>query len=67
MLDHLDPPGKIKLLVKITSQILGGTCVDAIDVTKEEGACVLKDALYVIGSDRLRILSFDRHGDDDQQ
>lgn len=67
MLDHLDPPGKIKLLVKITSQILGGTCVDTIDVTKEEGACVLKDALYVIGSDRLRLSSFDRHGDDDQQ
>lgn len=66
MLDHLDPPGKINLLVKITSQILGGACVNLINVTKEEGACVLKDALYVISNDRLRPSSFNKHGDDDQ-
>ncbi|OAD60819.1 Condensin-2 complex subunit D3 [Eufriesea mexicana] len=67
MLDHLDPPGKIKLLVKITSQILGGACVASIDVKKEEGSCVLKDALYIISNDRLRPSSFNRHNDDDQQ
>ncbi|XP_076626582.1 condensin-2 complex subunit D3-L [Colletes latitarsis] len=67
MLDHLDPPGKIKLLVKITSQIFGGTCVDSVDIKKEEGACVLRDALYVIGNDRLRLSSFHKHGEDDQQ
>nr|XP_003708229.2 PREDICTED: condensin-2 complex subunit D3-like isoform X1 [Megachile rotundata] len=67
MLDHLDPPGKIKLLVKITSQILGGTCVDSINVKKEEGVGVLKDALYVIGNKRLRPSSFNKHSDDDQQ
>ncbi|KZC13302.1 PREDICTED: condensin-2 complex subunit D3-like [Dufourea novaeangliae] len=67
MLDHLDPPGKIKLLVKITSQILGGTCVDSIDVKKEEGAYVLKDALYVISNERLRPSSLNKQGDDDQQ
>ncbi|CAK9810096.1 Condensin-2 complex subunit D3 [Anthophora plagiata] len=67
MLDHLDPPGKIKLLVKVTSQILGGTCVDAIDIKKEEGAHVLRDALYIISNDRLRPSSFNRHTDDDQQ
>ncbi|XP_076755757.1 condensin-2 complex subunit D3 isoform X1 [Xylocopa sonorina] len=67
MLDHLDPPGKIKLLVKLTSQILGGSCVDMIDVKKEEGACVLKDALYIISNDRLRPSSFTKHGDEDQQ
>ncbi|KOC70860.1 Condensin-2 complex subunit D3 [Habropoda laboriosa] len=67
MLDHLDPPGKIKLLVKVTSQILGGTYVDAIDVKKEEGAYVLRDALYIISNYRLRPSSFNRHVDDDQQ
>ncbi|XP_076160819.1 condensin-2 complex subunit D3 [Ptiloglossa arizonensis] len=67
MLDHLDPPGKIKLLVKITSQILGGTCINSVDVKKEEGAGVLKDALYVISNDRLRPSTFNKHGDDDQQ
>ncbi|XP_054008702.1 condensin-2 complex subunit D3-like [Hylaeus anthracinus] len=67
MLDHLDPPGKIKLLVKITSQIFGGICLDLVDVRKEEGACVLKDALYVISNDRLQPSSFHKHGDDDQQ
>ncbi|KAK9304774.1 hypothetical protein QLX08_003981 [Tetragonisca angustula] len=67
MLDHLDPPGKIKLLVKVTSQILGGTCVDSIDIKKEEGACILKDALYIISNDRLRPSSFNRQNDDDQE
>nr|XP_034191850.1 condensin-2 complex subunit D3-like [Osmia lignaria] len=67
MLDHLDPPGKIKLLVKITSQILGGTCIDTINVNKEEGVGVLKDALYIIGNKRLRPSSFNKHTDDDQQ
>ena len=67
MLDHLDPPGKIKLLVKVTSQILGGTCVDSIDIKKEEGACILKDALYIISNDRLRPSSFNRQSDDDQE
>ncbi|CAD1470510.1 unnamed protein product [Heterotrigona itama] len=67
MLDHLDPPGKIKLLVKVTSQILGGTCVDLIDIKKEEGACILKDALYIISNDRLRPSSFNRQSDDDQE
>ncbi|XP_076233511.1 condensin-2 complex subunit D3 isoform X2 [Calliopsis andreniformis] len=67
MLDHLDPPGKIKLLVKITSQILGGFCVNPINATKEEGACVLKDALYIINNDRLRPSSCSKHGDEDQQ
>ncbi|XP_043579056.1 condensin-2 complex subunit D3-like isoform X2 [Bombus pyrosoma] len=67
MLDHLDPPGKMKLLVKVTSQILDGTCVDLIDIKKEEGAGVLKDALYIISHERLRPSSFNRQGDDDQQ
>lgn len=66
MLDHLDPPGKIKLLVKVTSQILGGTCVDLIDIKKEEGACVLKDALYIISNNHLRPSSFNKQNDDDQ-
>lgn len=67
MLDHLDPPGKIKLLVKVTSQILGGTCVDSINIKTEEGECILRDALYIISNDRLRPSSFIRHSDDDQQ
>uniref|UniRef100_V9ICR5 Condensin-2 complex subunit D3 n=2 Tax=Apis cerana TaxID=7461 RepID=V9ICR5_APICE len=66
MLDHLDPPGKIRLLVKVTSQILGGTCVDLIDIKKEEGACVLKDALYIISNNHLRPSSFNKQNDDDQ-
>ncbi|XP_078045821.1 condensin-2 complex subunit D3 isoform X2 [Augochlora pura] len=66
MLDHLDPPGKIKLLVKITSQILGGVCADSIDIKKEEGMYVLKDALYVISNERLRPSSLNKQTDDDQ-
>ncbi|XP_031844598.1 condensin-2 complex subunit D3 isoform X2 [Nomia melanderi] len=66
MLDHLDPPGKIKILVKITSQILGGTCANSIDVKKEEGAYVLKDALYVISNERLKPSSLNKQSDDDQ-
>ncbi|XP_033321757.2 condensin-2 complex subunit D3 [Megalopta genalis] len=66
MLDHLDPPGKIKLLVKITSQILGGACADSIDVKKEEGMYVLKDALYVVSNERLRPSSLNKQTDDDQ-
>ncbi|XP_033184726.2 condensin-2 complex subunit D3 isoform X1 [Bombus vancouverensis nearcticus] len=67
MLDHLDPPGKMKLLVKVTSQILDETCADLIDIKKEEGSGVLKDALYIISHERLRPSSFNRQGDDDQQ
>ncbi|XP_076654472.1 condensin-2 complex subunit D3 isoform X2 [Halictus rubicundus] len=66
MLDHLDPPGKIKLLVKVTSQILGGACADSIDVKKEEGAYVVKDALYIISNERLRPASLNKQTDDDQ-
>ncbi|XP_076289240.1 condensin-2 complex subunit D3 isoform X2 [Lasioglossum baleicum] len=67
MLDHLDPPGKIKLLVKVTGQILGGACDDLFDVKKEEGAYVLKDALYIISNERLRPTSLNKQTDDDQQ
>ncbi|XP_026670475.1 condensin-2 complex subunit D3-like [Ceratina calcarata] len=67
MLDHLNPPEKIKILEKVTSQILGGTCADTINVNLKEGSCVLEDALYIISNDRLRPSSFTRHSNDDQQ
>ncbi|XP_066593956.1 condensin-2 complex subunit D3 isoform X2 [Prorops nasuta] len=54
MLEHLDPPGKLKLLVKLTNQVLGGVCNGIIDIKTDEGAWILKDTLYILKNERLQ-------------
>ncbi|XP_043500715.1 condensin-2 complex subunit D3-like [Polistes fuscatus] len=62
MIEHLDPPEKIKLLVKLTTQILGRIFNGAINVTSQEGACVLKDTLYILNNEHLQLfLSSNKH------
>ncbi|KAG7196530.1 hypothetical protein KM043_018554 [Ampulex compressa] len=68
MLEHSDPPGKLKLLVRLTGQIIAGASMGTIDVEKEEGACVLKDALYIINHDSLHLSSsLSKYADDSQE
>lgn len=70
MLDHLDPAAKFKLLVKLTKHVLCEICDgDAIDIKKEEGACVLQDTLFIISNNRLQLTSIttERHRDDPQE
>ncbi|KAL2727295.1 condensin-2 complex subunit D3-like isoform X1 [Vespula squamosa] len=62
MIEHLDPPEKIKLLVKLTTQILGRVSNGTINVTSQKGACVLKDTLYILNNERLQpFLSSNKH------
>ncbi|KAI4496113.1 hypothetical protein M0802_007980 [Mischocyttarus mexicanus] len=62
MIDHLDPPEKIKLLVKLTTQILGRVFNGTINVISQEGGCVLKDTLYILNNERLQLfLSSNKH------
>lgn len=54
MLDHLDASAKLKLIMKLTKNILGEICNhDTIDITTEKGECVLKDTVFIIGNNRL--------------
>ncbi|XP_012225278.2 condensin-2 complex subunit D3-L [Linepithema humile] len=66
MLEHLDAPARFQLLVKLTKYILREMCIgDSIDVTTDEGACVLRDTMFIIGNSRLQLSSFsERHKDD---
>jgi condensin-2 complex subunit D3 len=54
MLEHLDPPNKLKILIKLNSEILEGICEKSIDTKHSEGACVLKDVIYIISNDRMQ-------------
>ncbi|EFN86812.1 Condensin-2 complex subunit D3 [Harpegnathos saltator] len=59
MLDHLDPPAKFQLVVKLTKYILCEICDgNSIDLEKEEGACVLRDTICILCNDRLQVSSF---------
>ncbi|XP_008543526.1 condensin-2 complex subunit D3 isoform X2 [Microplitis demolitor] len=66
MLDHLDPPGKLKLLVRLTTQVLHRGLSDKIDLNDEKGCCVLKDTFYILANDNLQASSCtSKHADDD--
>lgn len=65
MLEHLDASAKLKLVTKLTKNILGEICDhNSIDVTTEKGACVLKDVLFIIGNNRLQLSSGEKQKDD---
>lgn len=66
MLQHLDASAKLKLVMKLTKNILGEICDhNSIDVTTEEGACVLKDVMLIIGNNRLQLSSSGEKQKDD--
>lgn len=54
MIEHLDLPGRLKVVVKLTNNVLGSINRRVIKVDNEEGACVLKDTLYVLSHDSLQ-------------
>ncbi|KAK2584527.1 hypothetical protein KPH14_006897 [Odynerus spinipes] len=58
MIEHLDPPEKITLLVKLTAQVLGGVSNGMIDVMIQEGACVLQDTLCILHNEHLQPFLF---------
>ncbi|KYN01400.1 PREDICTED: condensin-2 complex subunit D3-like [Cyphomyrmex costatus] len=65
MLEHLDMSAKFELVTKLTKHIFREVCDgNSIDVTIEEGACVLKDALFILNNNRLQLSSGERHRDD---
>lgn len=65
MLDHLDSAAKFKLIVKLTKYILCEVCDGkSIDVKKEEGACVLRDTLFIMSNERLHLSNADKQTDD---
>jgi len=66
MLEHLDVPAKSELVVKLTKYILREVCDENfIDVMTEEGACVLRDTIFIISSNRLQPSSLsEKHRDD---
>ena len=54
MLEHLDPPSKLKILTKLNSEVLEGVSEKFINIAQSEGACVLKDTIYIIANDRMQ-------------
>ncbi|KAG5323912.1 CNDD3 protein, partial [Acromyrmex heyeri] len=65
MLEHLDMSAKSELVVKLTKYILRELCDEnSIDVTTEEGACVLRDAVFILNNNRLQLSPGERHKDD---
>ncbi|KAK0174677.1 hypothetical protein PV327_010419 [Microctonus hyperodae] len=68
MLEHLDPPGKLKLLVRITSQVFNGILSDTINITDDKAMCILHDSLYIIATDHLQPSSCtNKNNDDDME
>ncbi|XP_011502811.1 PREDICTED: condensin-2 complex subunit D3-like [Ceratosolen solmsi marchali] len=67
MLEHLDPPNKLKILIKLNSEILEGICEKSIDIKHTEGACVLKDVIYIISNDRMQASFGSKMQDEDYQ
>lgn len=65
LLEHLDPPGKLKLICKITSEILGRICDNVLDIKLEPEICMLRDVLYLLSNDQLQISN--KQFDDDSQ
>ncbi|CAD6215621.1 GSCOCG00000433001-RA-CDS [Cotesia congregata] len=66
MLEHLDLPGKLKLLIRLTTQVLHRALSDKINANDEKGRCVLQDTFYIIASDQLQPSSCtSKHNDDD--
>lgn len=66
MIEHLDVSAKSQLIIKLTKYILRDICDEnSIDITTEEGACVLKDVVFIISHNRLQPSSFsEKHRDD---
>ncbi|XP_025990502.1 condensin-2 complex subunit D3 isoform X2 [Solenopsis invicta] len=66
MLEHLDVSARCGLVLKLTRQILREICDEnSIDVTTDEGACVLRDAVFILSNNRLQPSSLgERHRDD---
>ncbi|XP_014218073.1 condensin-2 complex subunit D3-like [Copidosoma floridanum] len=64
MLEHLDPPSKLKILMKLNAEIFEGACEKFIDVKQIEGACVVKDVIYIVSNDRMQASSTSFQDDD---
>ncbi|XP_015602262.1 condensin-2 complex subunit D3 [Cephus cinctus] len=65
MLEHLDPPGKLKLYVRLTNEVLAAVLNGSIHTKQEEGISVLKDALYIISREQLQPMASVKHTEDD--
>ncbi|XP_043472242.1 condensin-2 complex subunit D3-like [Leptopilina heterotoma] len=65
LLEHLDPPGKLKLICKITSEILGRICDNVLDIKLEPEICMLRDVLYLLSNEQLQVSN--KQFDDDSQ
>ncbi|XP_020289159.1 condensin-2 complex subunit D3-like [Pseudomyrmex gracilis] len=66
MLEHLDAPAKYELTAKLTRHVLREVCDgNSIDITTEEGACVLRDTVFIMNNQRMQLSSFsEKHRDD---
>ncbi|XP_043274323.1 condensin-2 complex subunit D3-like isoform X2 [Venturia canescens] len=54
MLENLDSPGKLSVVVKLTKHILNPRSNDRLDVRSEKGISLIRDTLYIITSDHLQ-------------
>lgn len=66
MLEHLDASAKYELTAKLTRHVLREVCDgNSIDITTEEGACVLRDTVFIMSNHRMQPSSFnEKHRDD---
>lgn len=67
MLEHLEPNEKLKIILKLESDILRAVICGLISVQKEEGLSVLKDCLYVLAREELHPSSCSKRTNDDSQ
>lgn len=65
MMEHLDPPSKLKIFSKLNSEILEGVFEKLINIKKTEGACLLKDVLYILSNDRMQVSFSNKTQDED--
>ncbi|KAJ8680033.1 hypothetical protein QAD02_015820 [Eretmocerus hayati] len=67
MLEHLDPPNKLKILTKLNFEVFEGISEKFINVKQVEGAGVLRDVLYIISNDRMQASFGTKMQDDESQ
>lgn len=65
MIEHLEPMEKLKIVRRLTSEILSGAICGTVDVQKDNGISVINDVLYILSREEMQATSTVKRTDDD--
>lgn len=65
MLENLDSPGKLSVIVKLTKHVINPRSNDGLDIRSKKAVSLLRDTLYILTNDYLHVNSFSRQSSED--